>query len=275
MCLCSLISTRIIYTRASRHTHEYDTHTHTAMKRHTRAHTPCSLFLLQQSRLSSGWPSPAYWQLPFCSSLGMDLSSKMFQVSKQDRDGEERVMSWKRSSIHQQWGTPHRFRFTLLALNAKAVAEHIYRTYIQKRKRFFVCLFASVSMLQRDTRVSLQCWRVRVRRSQSYIIKREEVGDLAGASPPLIAVLRTLRLLSRYWSRLGRGERSADPRSVCKAACNHTTLSDPEWWITAWREHCVCLFAIDRAMDCGCGVKSEKDPHIEPIRWSKQGPSVH
>ncbi len=34
---------------------------------------------------------------------------------------------------------------------------------------------------------------------------REEVVDLAGASPFLIAVLRTLQLLSRYWSRLGRG----------------------------------------------------------------------
>lgn len=46
-------------------------------------------------------------------------------------------------------------------------------------------------MLQSGTEVSKQCWSVRVRRSQCYMIK-DEVGDLSGALPPLIAVLRML-----------------------------------------------------------------------------------
>lgn len=57
-------------------------------------------------------------------------------------------------------------------------------------------------MLHCDSQVSEQCLRGRVHGSECYMIK-ERVGDLAGALTPLIAVLRMLRLLSRYRSRLG------------------------------------------------------------------------
>lgn len=58
---------------------------------------------------------------------------------------------------------------------------------IAERAHCFVC----TNMLQPGTEVSEQCWSVRVRRSECYMIK-EEVRDLPGALPPLIAVLRML-----------------------------------------------------------------------------------
>lgn len=65
-----------------------------------------------------------------------------------------------------------------------------------------VLSFVCFSVFRCHSQVSEQRLRGGVHGSECYMIK-EGVSDLAGALTPLIAVLRMLRLLSRYRSRLG------------------------------------------------------------------------
>lgn len=65
--------------------------------------------------------------------------------------------------------------------------------------------------------------------------------------------------------KVGARVRGADLGSVYKAACNHTTVSDPELWIATCWEHFVFLQQTGR-WTCCCSAEKEKSLHVEPFR---------
>lgn len=90
MCPRSLISTPIIYTHESRRACKYNR----LLRRDARACASASQPFSSSSRAACPLVDRAQPTGSFlCNRLEMDLSPTLFQVSKQDRDGEERVMS--------------------------------------------------------------------------------------------------------------------------------------------------------------------------------------
>lgn len=81
--------------------------------------------------------------------------------------------------------------FLIIHLNAQIkVASSSYIQHIFKNIKGSSCLLREQgSTLHHDIQVSQRCWRVSIHGSECYMI-RKEVGDLTGAVPPLIAVLK-------------------------------------------------------------------------------------
>lgn len=160
MCPCSLISVHITHTHASRSAHEYcyekkkkkDTHA-------PRSRAACPL-------IDRAQPTGSF----LCNRLGMDRRPKLFQVSKQDRDGEEMLLSLKCSSTSRQQDESTQMQRTRtnlpsenLNVKGKAVPSS---AYIQKPKRstsWLVCFIEHVTARHTGQLTALRSQGSRVR----------------------------------------------------------------------------------------------------------------
>lgn len=110
-------------------------------KRYTRASAACPL-------IDRAQPTGSF----LCNRLGMDRRAKLFQVSKQGRDGEEMLLSLKCSSTSRQQDQSTQMQRTRVKLpsenlnvKGKAVPSS---AYIQKPRRstsWLVCLIEHVT----------------------------------------------------------------------------------------------------------------------------------
>lgn len=118
-------------------------------------------------------------------SVRTDITSKLSQVSKQAWDGEVISLRCKRRSRKIVWVFLNN---TFECTNKGASSSYIQQIF--KNIKGSSCLLREQgSTLHHDIQVSQRCWRVSIHGSECYMI-RKEVGDLTGAVPPLIAVLK-------------------------------------------------------------------------------------